>query len=337
MRNSSGRTARQPGPGFGQVQNPRIAVDLLGGDDAPAVVVDGALLACGADPDLLLLLVGPRGVADEVLRALDEETRARISVLPVDRGVGMGDGASRGADRATSIASAAAAVADGKASALVSAGARGATVTAAVIAIGRLPHVYRPALAAVLPTPVGRTVLLDVGAGMQARPVDLIQHGALGIGYARVVLGLTEVRVGLLSVGSEPGKGDRLRRAADAALRAHPLPGGARYIGLVEGGDVVTGARADVVITDGFTGNVLLKGVEAALSGVRPRSPEDIPRAAALLGVSGTVVVCHGAATGAEVASGIGLAATLSEFELPRRLAGVGSRTGLITNPEVSR
>jgi fatty acid/phospholipid biosynthesis enzyme len=118
-------------------------------------------------------------------------------------------------------------------------------------------------------------------------------------------------RVGLLSVGAEPGKGDRLRQATDAALRLHQLTH-ARYVGPVEGHDVVLGTRADVVVTDGFTGNVLLKGVEAALAAAPTAFPSAaVPRAAALLGVAGPVVVCHGAATGEDVASGLALAARL--------------------------
>lgn len=290
---------------------PRIAVDLLGGDNAPAVVVDGVLQAVRADPDLELLLVGPLSVAGAVTRALTADGRDRVSVLPAPRRVGMSDPVARGADVHTSVGAAAAALASGRADALVSAGQSGATVAAAVMALGRTPGVRRPALAASLPTPNGALVLLDVGAGMQVGPVDLIQHAELGSAYARFTAGVASPRVGLLSVGSEPGKGDRLRRTVDAALRVHQLHR-ASYVGPVEGNDVVVGGPADVVVTDGFTGNVLLKGIEAALAAA-PGSfpPTQIPRAAALLGVSGTVVVCHGAAGADDIASGVALAARL--------------------------
>jgi glycerol-3-phosphate acyltransferase PlsX len=309
----------------GRAGGTRIAVDLLGGDDAPAVVVDGALRACSADPDLQLLLVGPRRVADEVVAALSATERERVSVLVADRGVAMADAPTRGADHATTIAAAAAAVAAGRAEALVSAGASGATVTAAVIAIGRTPGFRRPALAAVIPAAAGPVVLLDVGAGMEVRPVDLVQHALLGVGYARTVVGVSQPRVGLLSVGSEPGKGDRLRRATDGTLRTYPLSPQARYIGLVEGDEVVTGGRADVIITDGFTGNVLLKGVEAAAATMgAPPPAAGTPRGAALLGVAGTVVVCHGAATAEDLASGMALAALPARADVARRLAASG-------------
>jgi glycerol-3-phosphate acyltransferase PlsX len=223
----------------------------------------------------------------------------------------MTDPAARGADPQTSIGATIFALATGRAGAVVSAGASGATVAAAVLGIGRLPGIRRPALAAILPGVAGPLVLLDVGAGVQVHPADLLQHAALGASYARLAAGIEYPRVGLLSVGAEPGKGDKPRRSADAALRLHPLTD-AVYIGLVEGHDVVTAARADVVVTDGFTGNVLLKGIEAALTAV-PKAfrPAEVPRAAALLGVAGTVVVCHGAANGSGLASGVALASRL--------------------------
>jgi glycerol-3-phosphate acyltransferase PlsX len=302
----------------------RIAVDLLGGDDAPAVVVDGALQACGADPEISLLLVGPRSVADEVLGSpfIGGVTAGPgHGVLVAERRVDMADSVTRGADPRTSIGAAMRELAAGRVDAVVSAGATGACVAAAVMSVGRMPGVRRPALTAILPGANGPVVLLDVGAGMQVQPVDMVQFAVLGAGYARLVGGLDRPRVGLLSVGAEPGKGDRLRRAADAALRVHQLTS-ATYIGPVEGHDIVTGRRADVIVTDGFTGNILLKGIEAALAAAATRYPPTaVPRAAVLLGVAGAVVACHGAAGGADLASGIALAARLVRTHAIDRLA----------------
>jgi glycerol-3-phosphate acyltransferase PlsX len=295
------RTTGATAPGQRTVGEPgtaRIAVDLLGGDQAPAVVVDGALRACKADPALHLTLVGPADAADAVLAALKPGDRRRITtvVAPAD-----------------AVGAALHAVAEGRADALVSAGDTRATVLSAAREMGRWPGVRRPALTAVLPTAAGRLVLLDVGSSVDPDEETLAWHARLGAAYASVVLRMPTPRVGLLTIGTEPGKGDRLRRALPAQLVDLPLPGGARYAGLVEGSDIVLGRAADVVVTDGFTGNVLLKGLETAyaLSGPPSRNTDPPARAALLLGVSGTVVVCHGAATGPDLAAGIALAADL--------------------------
>ncbi|MEH1130182.1 phosphate acyltransferase PlsX [Micromonospora sp. CPCC 206061] len=305
-RPTSGRASPAPkGPDIA-----RIAVDLLGGDGAPAVVVDGALRACDADPDLRLLLVGPSEVAGEIVGALPAVDRERVTVRPISGAVGMADAASGAKRPDTTVRAAVAAVAEGAVDGAVSAGPSGATVTAAVLGLGRWPGVRRPALATTLPAVAGPVVLLDVGASVEARPGTLARNAALGAAYAAVVNGVDKPRVGLLSIGTEPGKGDRARRAADPYLAGQQLPSGARYIGFVEGYEACLGERADVVVTDGFTGNVLLKGVEGAYM-MLGGPTQSVPRAAALLGVSGTVVVCHGAAAGADVASGIALAAHL--------------------------
>ncbi|MEE6260904.1 phosphate acyltransferase PlsX [Plantactinospora sonchi] len=318
----------------------RIAVDLLGGDDAPAVVVDGALRALGADPDLFLLLVGPPEVADGLVAMLRPADRDRVAVRPVR------DAAAMTADPATlaradsTVSAAVAAVCEEAADAVVSAGSTAATVTAAVLGFGRWPGVRRPALVATLPALTGPVALLDVGGSLEARPATLARHAVLGAAYAAVTHGLVRPRVGLLSIGTEPGKGDRARRAADPTLVEQPLPAGAHYVGLVEGYDVATGARADVVVTDGFTGNVLLKGIEGAyaMAGGPPASG-GAPRAAALLGVAGTVVVCHGAARDDDVASGIALAAHLHRRRavpaISAVLAGLNG-TSHITDTEVT-
>ncbi|MCM0677603.1 phosphate acyltransferase PlsX, partial [Micromonospora phytophila] len=153
----------------------RIAVDLLGGDDAPAVVVDGALWAVRADPDLHLLLVGPAEVADGLIDALDPEQRSRVAIRPVRAAVGMADHPV--AARADSTVRAAVhAVRDGTADALVSAGSTGATVTAVALGLGRWPNVRRPALVATLPAVAGPVVLLDVGGSLEPRPATLARH-----------------------------------------------------------------------------------------------------------------------------------------------------------------
>ena len=327
----------------------RIAVDLLGGDHAPAVVVDGALRACQADPALHLVLVGPVEAAGAVLAALDPADRVRVRTLaaPAERAdlvhaaPGVDPARERPDDRPknhaeswveSGVRTAVLAVAQGLADAVVSAGNTGATVTSAALGLGRWPGVRRPALAAVLPTAAGQLVLLDIGSSVDPDEQTLAMHAQLGAAYSAAVHGVDAPRVGLLTIGTERGKGDRLRRSSPAVLAAQTLPAGARFVGLVEGNDVVLGATADVVVTDGFTGNVLLKGLETAyaLVGPPPRTTAPPPRAAILLGVSGTVVVCHGAADAQDLAAGIALAAHL------HRHAAVAAIAGLISHNEVS-
>jgi phosphate acyltransferase len=301
----------------------RIAVDLLGGDHAPAVVVDGALRAFQDDPSLHLLLVGPHDAADAVLAAVDPAQRHRVGAVALPAVELHPDDVVRAALRA---------VADGLADATVSAGNTAAVVVAASRALGRWPGIRRPPLAAVLPTAAGRLVLLDVGSAVDPDAGTLAMHARLGAAYASVVHEVAQPRVGLLTIGTEPGKGDRLRRALPALLADLDLPAGARYVGLVEGHDVVLGEAADVIVTDGFTGNVLLKGLETAYARLgAPNSDDGVPpRAALLLGVAGTVVVCHGAATGPDLAAGIALAAR------SHHRAAVAAMAELIPHNEVS-
>ncbi|WP_344168246.1 phosphate acyltransferase PlsX [Pilimelia columellifera] len=299
----------------------RIALDLLGGDDAPAVVVDGAVRACAADPDLRLLLVGSVGLLDEAVRAFPASAHGRLTLRPARGAVGMADAPSRGSRADTSVRGAVNAVVEGVADAVVSAGASGASVTAAALGLGRLPGVRRPALAATLPAAAGSLVLLDVGGSLDHSPATLLRHAQLGAAYAAAVRPDVPPRVGLLSIGVEPGKGDRSRRLAAVALAKAPLPAGAGYVGLVEGHEVGLGSRANVVVTDGFTGNILLKGVEGAYA--MAGAPHPAPAAAPLLGVNGVVVVCHGAADGADIASGIALAAALARDGVVARLTSL--------------
>jgi phosphate acyltransferase len=300
------RTTGSPAPDQ-EPATARIAVDLLGGDHAPAVVVDGALRAFQDDPSLHLLLVGPPEAADAILAAVDPVERARLGLLTVPPGFEDQNQAGAG------VRAAVRAVATGQADAAVSAGNTIDIVLSAARTLGRWPGVRRFALTAALPTAAGRLVLLDVGSSVDTDPDTLLMHARLGAAYAAVVHEVAEPRVGLLTIGTERGKGDRLRRALPPLLETADLPAGGRYVGLIEGNDVVTGDSADVVVTDGFTGNILLKALETAYSrlGLPGSGALEVPRAALLLGVGGIVVVCHGAASGPDLAAGIALAAYL--------------------------
>jgi glycerol-3-phosphate acyltransferase PlsX len=296
----------------------RIALDLMGGDHAPKAVVDGALSALDADPDLQVVLVGPAARAADLLE--QRGATGRLAVVDATEVVGATEDPARAvrAKKDASVRVAHGLVRDGEADAAVSVGPTGAVLAAAVLLLGRLTP--RPALAVVVPAVAGPVVLLDLGATTDTTAEHLLQHALLGVAYAGVVLGLEQPRVGLLNVGEEPGKGDQLRREAHALL-ATGLSGA--FVGNVEGHDVVLGGRADVVVTDGFTGNVLLKGVEGA--NARAGGPP-LPSAAVLLGVDGVSVVGHGAALGQDVAACVAAAAqAVREGLVPRMRAALES------------
>ena len=229
---------------------------------------------------------------------------------------------------------------DGDADAGVSVGSTGAAVAAALFTLGRLPGVTRPPLAVTVPAPRGPVVLLDAGATTTAGPDVLVQFALSGAAYARIRFGITDPMVGLLSNGSEPGKGDSVRREAAERL-AEMLPAlGIRFAGNVESEAVALGGQVDVVITDGFTGNVLLKGMEAAVAAVLAVACDELDPAGAaaladaghrlgaesqggavLLGVNGVVVVGHGSSSPSAVAACIGAAATAVREGLVPRLS----------------
>jgi phosphate acyltransferase len=292
-------------------------------------VLDGALLVAEDDPAVRLTLVGP---PDQVSRLLAQRHATSLIGGPVRihaarELVGMAEDAVRGVRRKrdSTVRAAARLVRDGSADACVSIGATGATVAAARVTLGRVRGVSRPPLAVVVPALAHPVVLLDVGAGTDATATVMTQYCLAGAAYAKARLGLEHPRIGLLSVGTEPGKGDALRRRAGDHLAAALAARGLDYVGNVEGNDVPLGGPADVVVTDGFTGNVLLKGLEgafglfaglsrraaqaagsngSALSALRP----DQVSGAMLLGVKGVVIVGHGASDGPAVAACIRLA-----------------------------
>jgi glycerol-3-phosphate acyltransferase PlsX len=290
----------------------------MGGDSAPESVVDGALLAAAEHDDVRVTLVGPTDVATACLDARD--ARDRFEIVHAAQHIGMDEDPARAvrAKRDATVRVAARLVRDGAADATVSVGSSGAALAAALFTLGRLPGVTRPAIAVVVPAPRGPVVLLDAGANPDAGPDLLAQFALTGAAYAATRLGIPDPRVGLLSNGTEPGKGDELRRAAYALLEDLPV----NFAGNVEAHDVALGGAADVVVTDGFTGNVLLKGIEGALrmTGTTPdRLAPERHGGALLLGVDGVAVLGHGASTPRAVAACIGLAAdAVRDGLLPR-------------------
>jgi glycerol-3-phosphate acyltransferase PlsX len=295
----------------------RIAVDALGGDRAPREVVAGALAAARKLPQDEILLVG-----DETLvkPEVGKSAPANLSLRDSGGAVGMGDEATSAlrAKPDASVAVAATLVRDGEADAFFSAGNTGATVAASLLRIGRLEGCRRPAIATVLPlsSPV---LLLDAGATVMCRPQDLLNFAILGSVFAQRYFDLDgDVRVGLINVGEEPGKGNDLAREAYRLMSESP---GFHFAGNVEGRDIGSGL-ADVLVTDGFTGNVVLKTAEGVareilgmlrsamtadavgkiaagilrprLVSVRDRVDPENYGGSFLLGVRGQVVIGHG-------------------------------------------
>ena len=236
----------------------RIAVDAMGGDHAPQAAVQGSILVA-QESEIEILLVGDRQQIERRLASM-EPTRGSIEIVHADEVVGMHEPAITPLRKKprSSVRVCAELVRDGQARAMVTAGNTGAAVTVAYKQIGMIPGVDRPGLAAVLPTRKGRTVLLDVGGNVDMRPAHYRQLAVMGHIYAQEVLRAEAPKIGLLSIGEENTKGTELIREVFGVLEKTGL----NFIGNVEGNDVFTG-RVDVVVCDGFVGNVLLKGAEA--------------------------------------------------------------------------
>ena len=252
----------------------RIAVDAMGGDHAPSSIIDGAL-AAARHLNLGLVLTGPFGVIRAELARHSDADELDVRILDAPDVVGMEESPAAALRRKsrTSIRRAAEAVASGDAAALVSAGHTGATVMAAHAAFGMLPSVDRPALAATIPSGDRLGILLDVGANADCRAPHLLQFAVMGSVYAKVSLGIEQPRIGLLSIGEEEGKGNELIRDAHQLLKSSAL----NFIGNVEAREVYKGS-ADVIVCDGFTGNIALKASEGLVDTVERLLSEELSR-----------------------------------------------------------
>lgn len=330
-------------------ERPVVALDALGADRGAEPIVAGARMA--AADGIALRVFGPPGELGEL------EGLAGVEVVPAPTGIGNDEepAAAVRARRDASIVLAARDVAEGRSRALVSAGPTGAAMAAATFALRRLRGVQRPALAVQLPSPArpGRPVLmLDAGASAEARAQHLIQFAHLGAAFSEVVLGVERPRVALLSVGEEAKKGTPQVVEAHAALAGS---GAVAFIGNVEGRDLLAGA-ADVVVTDGFTGNVALKTIEGtakavggavaaaarsgpraalgglllrpALGSLRREMDPDTTGGAILLGLREVAVVAHGSSGPEGVANAVRLAARAVREDAVERTAALLERAG---------
>ena len=316
-----------------------VAVDAMGGDDAPAAVVEGALEAVREGLDVVLV-----GRRDAIAAAGGES----LPIIEASEVIEMSEEPSRAVrtKRDSSISRAVNTVRDGEASAVVSAGNTGAVAAAALLRLKRLPGVARPAIATAFPVPGGHTarVLLDSGAMADCDAQWLHQFARLGSAYSRIRFGVAVPSVGLLSIGEEPEKGNLLIKETHKLLAADDE---IDFYGNVEGGDLLDGP-VDVVVTDGFTGNVLLKSLEgtasffvrlilerlaeggeagaAALRLLAPLADEmsaDNIGGAVLLGVRGVCVIAHGSSSPKAITSAVRAAHRLVAADLLGELAAV--------------
>jgi phosphate acyltransferase len=331
----------------------------MGGDHAPAAVVAGAV-AAATELDIDVILTGRSALIGPLL-ASHAQVRGRagtgapgpagnrVRIAAADDFLGMDEGALASWRRPRSSAAVACMlVRRGQAAAVVSAGSTGGVVATARLRLRSLPGVMRPGLAVVLPTQPRPTLLVDAGAIADPRPEMLVAFAQLGVAYAQVGHGIAEPRVGLLTIGAEPSKGNKLARRAHELL-ARPPHGGLpfHFVGNVEGSDLLSG-RADVIVTDGFTGNVALKTLEgtaafaaaqmrAAVAGsaaarfgtlfqrrglreLSGRMDTETYGGAALLGLEGTVVIAHGASTAKGVTSACRLATELAQGQITEKI-----------------
>jgi glycerol-3-phosphate acyltransferase PlsX len=327
----------------------RVAVDALGGDHAPVEVVAGAAEA--ASETLAPVLFGPANLDRRGLELVvcSEEIAMRDKPAEAVR-----------AKPDSSLVRSVRAVGDGDAAAVVSAGNTGAVLAASLLHVRRLPGVHRPGIAVMIPSRRGPTVLIDSGANADARPEHLVQFAHMGVVFAEELLGVREPAVRLLSIGEEPEKGNQLTLEAHALLEDADL----RFEGNVEGRSLLEG-DADVVVTDGFTGNVALKTLEGtirsvlgalreelsastrarlggllirpAARGIRARLDPDTYGGGYLLGLRGLVVIAHGSSSRIAIANATRMAARGVEHDLVGRLAARLPATRAVRGEEVPR
>lgn len=245
----------------------KIAIDAMGGDHAPAATVKGILQAAQEWPDLEFILVGdPRQIQKHLPETRTGDLNRRIDILETSEMIANDEEPVKAVRKKkdSSLVRSVELVKVGEADAVISAGNTGAFMTAGLLGLGRIKGIDRPALAPIIPTIKGNgTLILDVGANMDARPQHLLQYAVMGSIYASKVMGIEQPRVGLLNVGAEGGKGNELTK--EAYIHLHELP--IHFIGNVEARDVPYGA-CDVLVCDGFTGNILLKSLEGMAAGV---------------------------------------------------------------------
>ncbi|HEX4507257.1 MAG TPA: phosphate acyltransferase PlsX [Alphaproteobacteria bacterium] len=237
-----------------------VALDAMGGDHAPEMVVAGADLARARYPNVKYILFGDQARIEPLLGQF-KALQPLVTIRHTDEAIANDakPSAALRSGRNSSMRLAIDAVASGEAGCVVSAGNTGALMAMAKLVLKTLPGIHRPAIASFIPTAIGESVMLDLGANIECDADNLVQFAIMGAIFARTVLGIPEPTIGLLNVGAEQLKGNDVVKEAAEALRSQPVPG--RFHGFIEGNDIPGGA-VDVVVTDGFTGNIALKLAE---------------------------------------------------------------------------
>lgn len=356
-RSTRDRASLTPSPSSDPV---RIAIDAMGGDHAPTEIVAGALLAA-RDGLGRMILVGDRARLEPLVSGTGAE---QIEIVHAAAAVAMDASPSHAVrtSETTSLGIAVNLVRDGAADAVVSAGNSGAFLAIALVRLRTISGIARPAIAVVFPARRGPVVVLDSGANVDCRPEWLVHFGIMGAAYARAVLGIARPRVGIISVGEEASKGNAQSIEASRLLAAAPLD----FIGNVEGKDVFTNG-ADVCVTDGFVGNVMLKLSEGAgqliaetaraeilrggplvklgallvrpaLARVKRKLDYETYGGAPLLGLRGNCIVAHGRANREAIRSAVRAAVAEVREDVVGRIAGLVTETRLVVpDADVSR
>ena len=318
-----------------------IALDVMGGDLGPEVVLEGAVQALEADPDLHLVLVGPAEQIESTAAAHDR-AQAQVATEVIEMGEHPANAVRTKKD--SSIVVGCRLVKEGAAQGFFSAGSTGACLAAATLVVGRVKGVKRPALGQILPAYARPTLLIDVGANADCKPDYLVQFAQMGVAYMHAIMNVPEPRVGLLNIGEEDTKGDLFAQEAHKLLAAQ-VP---QFGGNCEGGNLMAG-DFDVVVTDGFTGNVCLKTIEGTaktlmkyvkdglmstaltklgallvkggLADLKTKLDPATYGGAPLLGVKGAVIVGHGSSNAEAVKNGIAVAAQTARADVAGTIA----------------
>jgi glycerol-3-phosphate acyltransferase PlsX len=320
----------------------RIALDAMGGDHAPGPNIAGAVQAIAAQPDLFVVLVGDLNLIEAVLGDAD---RSRIEIVHAGQTINMDESPVEAlrSKPDNSITRCWQLLAEKKVEAIVSAGSTGAMVAGGLRSRRFLKHVGRPGIAAVMPTAKGQTVILDVGANVAPKREHLYQYGVMGSIFARHILGRDKPTIGLMNVGHEDGKGHDLAKETHALFNASPWKDS--FKGNIEGRDLHRGV-VDVVVTDGFVGNVILKLTEGlfefvvgimqkevigaldverqrgghALKSVLAKYHHSSFGGAPLLGIDGICIICHGASDDRAICNALSVAAKYARSGLNEKI-----------------